>query len=154
GFAANVVGARQGVVALIAGCVVGVTLSAAASALGCNRYGIEQIDFTKSCFGQRGAKVILVFYVLNQIGWTGMILVMFGRGTHNVAHALGAPTSAWVTRVAVVAGILVAYVVVIRGVHLLNICNAIVTPGLLLATVLLFYVIFRDAGWHGIAARP
>jgi NCS1 family nucleobase:cation symporter-1 len=83
-----------------------------------------------------------------------MILVMFGRGVTNVAHAFGAPLSEWITRGAVVAGIVVAYIVVIRGVHVLNIFNSIVTPGLLLATGLLFYVIFRDAGWHGIAARP
>src|SRR5438128_1702034 len=68
GYAANVVGAVQGVVALIAGCIIGVTLSAAASALACNRYGLEQIDYTKSCFGQKGAKVILIFYVINQVG--------------------------------------------------------------------------------------
>jgi hypothetical protein len=52
GYAANVVGAAQGVVALIAGCVMGVTLSAAASALACNRYGLEQIDYTKSALGR------------------------------------------------------------------------------------------------------
>jgi NCS1 family nucleobase:cation symporter-1 len=153
GYAAKVVGATQGVVALIAGCVLGVTISAAASALACNRYGIEQIDFCKSCFGQTGAKLILIFYILNQIGWTGMVLVMFGRGLGNVVHAFGGPSSEWVTRAAVLAGLVVAYWVVIRGVHVLNVFNSIVTPGLLIATGLLFYVIFRDAGWHGIAAR-
>src|SRR6516162_5592161 len=106
GYAANVVGAVQGVVALVAGCVIGVTMSAAASALACNRYGIEQIDFTKSCFGQNGAKIILIFYVINQIGWTGTILVMFGRGVSNVvAQVGGGNASEWVTRVAVAAGL-------------------------------------------------
>jgi NCS1 family nucleobase:cation symporter-1 len=152
GYAANVVGAVQGVVALVAGCVLGVTLSAAASALACNRYGIEQIDFTKTCFGQNGAKIILIFYVINQIGWTGMILVMFGRGVTNVIGSLGGvAASEWITRIAVAAGLLVAYVVIIRGVHVLNVFNSIVTPGLILATVLLFYVIFRGSGWRHIA---
>jgi NCS1 family nucleobase:cation symporter-1 len=36
----------------------------------------------------------------------------------------------------------------------LNVFNSIVTPGLILATVLLFYVIFRGTGWQEIAARP
>ncbi len=105
GYAANVVGALQGVVTLIAGSIIGVTLSATASALACNRYGLEQIDFTKSCFGQKGAKVILVFYVINQVGWTGMILVMFGRGVANVVGALGGPNNEWLVRVAVTIGI-------------------------------------------------
>ena len=64
-------GAAQGTVALLAGCVMGVALSAAAAALACNRYGLEQLDYAKTCFGQRGARLVLVFYVVNQIGWTG-----------------------------------------------------------------------------------
>ncbi len=154
GYAANVVGAVQGVVALIAGCVLGVTLSAGASALACNRYGLEQIDYTKSCFGQKGAKVILIFYVINQIGWTGMILVMFGRGVANVATALGAAAGPWLVRVAVGAGVVAAYAIVVRGVHILNVFNAIVTPGLVLVTGLLFYVILRDGGWAAVVQRP
>jgi NCS1 family nucleobase:cation symporter-1 len=154
GYAANVVGAVQGVVALIAGCVIGVTLSAAASALACNRYGLEQIDFTKSCFGQNGAKVILIFYIINQVGWTGMILVMFGRGVANVAAALGAPAGPTLVRVAVAVGVVAAYAIVVRGVHILNVFNAVVTPGLILVTGLLFYVILRDGGWTAVVQRP
>ena len=153
GYAANVVGAAQGVVALIAGCVIGVTLSAAGSALACNRYGLEQIDFTKSCFGQRGAKLILVFYVINQVGWTGMILVMFGRGAGNVIGAFGGPGAEWVVRLAVGAGVAIAYLIVIRGVHVLNVLNSVVTPGLLAVTGLLFYVIFRHGGWAAVARQ-
>jgi NCS1 family nucleobase:cation symporter-1 len=153
GYAANVVGAAQGVVALIAGCVIGVTLSAAASALACNRYGLEQIDYTKSCFGQKGAKAILIFYVVNQVGWTGMILVMFARGVANVSGALGGPSGEWLVRIAVGVGIAVAYLIVVRGVHILNVFNSIVTPGLILAAGLLFYVIFRHGGWAAVAHR-
>ncbi|MBI2892879.1 MAG: cytosine permease [Deltaproteobacteria bacterium] len=152
GYAANVVGAVQGIVAIVAGCVIGVVLSAAASALACNRYGLEQIDFTKSCFGQRGAKAILVFYVINQIGWTGMILVMFGRGVSNVAGALGFDGGENLTRLAVLCGLAVAYWVIIRGVHVLNVFNKIVTPGLLIVTAFLFYAIFKGSSWHAITA--
>jgi NCS1 family nucleobase:cation symporter-1 len=153
GYAANVVGAVHGVVALVAGSVMGVTVSAAASGLACNRYGLEQIDYTKSCFGQKGAKLILVFYVVNQVGWTGMILVMFGRGVANLATALGAPSGAWLVRLAVGVGIVVAYAIVIRGVHILNVFNAVVTPGLVLVTGLLFFVILRHGGWATVAHR-
>jgi NCS1 family nucleobase:cation symporter-1 len=153
GYAANVVGALEGVVTLIAGCVIGVTLSAAGSALACNRYGLEQIDFTKSSFGQKGAKLILIFYLVNQVGWTGMILVMFGRGVANVSGALGGPNNEWLVRAAVAIGIIVAYAIVIRGVHILNVFNSIVTPALVIVAALLFYVIFRDGGWAAVAAK-
>ena len=154
GYAANVVGAVQGAVALTAGCVLGVTVAAAASALACNRYGLEQIDYAKSCFGQKGAKLILIFYVANQVGWTGTILVMFARGVANVSGALGGPSGPWLVRVAVAVGIAAAWAVVVRGVHVLNVLNAVVTPGLVLATALLFYVILRHGGWAAVVHAP
>ena len=158
GYAANVVGAVKGVVTLIAGCVIGVTASAASSALACNRYGLEQIDFTKSCFGQRGAKIILIFYIINQLGWTGYILVMFGHGVANVLGALAGSVAAaggeWVVRGAVLAGLLLSYILVARGLHVINVFNSVVTPGLFLLTGLLFYVIFRDASWSELKALP
>lgn len=154
GYAANVVGAVQGVVTLIAGCVLGVTAAAAASALACNRYGLEQIDYTKSCFGQRGAKIILIFYVINQLGWTGYILVMFGHGVANVLGALGAGGGEWVVRGAVLLGLLASYALVARGLHVINVFNSVVTPGLVLLTGLLFYVIFRSASWSELTALP
>lgn len=151
GYAANVVGAVQGVVTLIAGCVLGVTAAAAASALACNRYGLEQIDFTKTTFGQRGAKLILIFYVINQLGWTGYILVMFGHGVANVLGSVGIGGASsggeWVVRAAVLLGLFLSYYLVTRGLHVINVFNSIVTPGLILMTGLLFYVIFRNASW-------
>jgi NCS1 family nucleobase:cation symporter-1 len=154
GYAATVVGAAQGAVALLAGCVIGVAVSAAAAALACNRYGLEQLDYAKTCFGQRGARLILIFYVINQIGWTGMILVMFGRGVADVASALGAPFGAALVRPTVILGAAAAYAIVVRGVRVLDIFNRIVTPGLLLVTGLLFFVILRDGGGAALLARP
>ena len=148
GYSANVVGAVQGIVTIVAGCAVGVVFSAAASALACNRYGLEQIDYTKSCFGQRGARFILMFYLFNQIGWTGMILVMFGKGVANVSAGLGYNGGENLIRVAVVLGLVVGYWVINKGVHVLNVFNSVVFPGLLVVTAFLYYAIFRGTTWH------
>ena len=153
GYAANMVSAGQGIVALICGSVIGVTVSAAAAALGCNRYGLEQIDFTKISFGQRGAKAILAFYVINQVGWTGMILVMFARSANNVLAALGVPVSASTVSCLVLFGLVAAYLLVVAGVHTLNVFNTFVTPGLVLMTGLLFYVLWRDSSLSAWATR-
>lgn len=148
GYAANVVGAVQGAITLIAGCVVGVFLSSVACALGCNRYGLEQIDFTKSTFGQRGARLILVFYVINQIGWTGIILVMLGSGVKNVlAATVGIRGGELLVGGVVLAAMPVCYWLVVRGVHVLNVFNKVVTPGLLAVTCLLFYALFSRSDW-------
>lgn len=155
GYVANVVGAVQGTVAILCGCIVGVMVSTAGAGMASNRYGLEQIDYTKSIFGQRGAKLILIFYVINQIGWTGYILVMFGHGVNNVVGALGwGDWGEHGIRVAVFLGLVAAYVLVIRGVHLLNVFNAIITPFLLALIAFLFWVLFKDVGWTAIAAAP
>lgn len=158
GYSAQYVGAVQGMVTLIAGSVIGVTLSALAAALACNRYGLEQIDFTKSCFGQRGARVILIFYFINQVGWSGIILVM---SAHAVTHVFGAAPWLgfslpwWVVNLVTLIGVAASYAIVVRGVHILNVWNAIVTPGLVAVCGMLFYVIFAHHGWHELlAATP
>lgn len=146
GYAADVVGALQGVPALVAGSIIGVAISAVASALACNRYGIEQIDFTKSCFGQRGSKVILFFYVINQVGWTGIILVMMARAVRNILESAGWHTGPLLVSIVTLIGVIITYLIVVRGVHILNLWNTIITPLLVIVCIFLFYVIFSKFG--------
>jgi NCS1 family nucleobase:cation symporter-1 len=155
GYGANVVGAVQGMIALIAGSVIGVAVSAVAAALACNRYGLEQIDFTKTCFGQRGSKVILIFYVINQLGWTGIILVMMARASKNVLAATGMTPGAWTVPLVTLAGLIFTYAIVVYGVHILNLWNSIMTPCLVGICIFLFYVIFQKFGWSAlVSAAP
>jgi len=154
GYAAQLVGAVEGVVCLVAGNLIGVFLTTMPLALGCQRYGIEQMDFCKPAFGQRGTKILLVFYLINMIGWSGLILVMFGNGIRNVALALDFAPGDWIVGAGVALGLWLSYLVATRGVHLLNISNSIVTPGLGALIVFMFYMLFRDHGWEAIAAAP
>ena len=66
--------------ALIAGSVLGCFLTTMPLSLATQRYGVEQVDYCKTAFGQKGSRIILIFYLINQLGWTGLILVMFGNG--------------------------------------------------------------------------
>lgn len=169
GIVAQFVGAVQGVVCLIAGNVLGVFLVTMSLSLGSQRYGIEQIDFCKPAFGQRGAKIVLIFYVINMVGWSGLILVMFGNAIHNVAgelavplvEALGYDFTTWVVDyeslivgVGVSVGIWLTYLIVTRGVHLLNMSNKILTPGIFLLVGFMFYILFSRYGWTEIASAP
>ncbi len=154
GYAAQLVGAVEGVVCLIAGNVIGVFLTAMPLALGCQRYGIEQMDFCKPAFGQHGTKILLVFYLINMLGWSGLILVMFGNGIRNIILALGYHPPVWIVGAGVALGLLLSYLIVTRGVHLLNISNSIVAPGLAVLTVFMLYMLIHDYGWDVIAAAP
>ncbi|HSF01997.1 MAG TPA: hypothetical protein VLA62_03230, partial [Solirubrobacterales bacterium] len=154
GYAAELVGAVQGVVCLVAGNLLGVFLATMTLSLGCQRYGLEQIDFCKPAFGQRGARVILVFYLINMIGWSGLILVMFGNGIRNIAEALGYAPGGWIVGAGVAVGLGITYWIVTRGVHLLNVSNGIITPCLVVLIGFMVWMLFREHGWQAIASAP
>ncbi len=155
GYAAQLVGAVQGMVCLIAGNLIGVFLVSASLSAGCQRYGIEQIDFCKPAFGQNGARIVLVFYLLNMIGWSGLILVMFGNGIVNIVEALGYQSPDWLVGAGVALGIWLTYILTTRGVHLLSLFNSIITPALIVIIVFMFYMLISTHGWAEIlAAEP
>jgi NCS1 family nucleobase:cation symporter-1 len=154
-YAADLVGAVQGVICLVGGSLIGVFLASISLSLGCQRYGLEQIDFCKPAFGQQGAHVVLVFYLINMLGWSGLILVMFGNGIRNIALALDYHPGGWIVGVGAALGLALAWLVATRGVHLLNISNAIVSPALLALVAFMFFLLLRDHGWQAIvAAEP
>jgi NCS1 family nucleobase:cation symporter-1 len=154
GYAAQLVGAVEGAVCLIAGNLIGVFFATMPLALGCQRYGLEQIDFCKPAFGQRGARIVLVFYLINMIGWSGLILVMFGNGIRNVAEAIGFQPGGWIVSAGVLLALGLSYLICTRGVHLLKLANSIITPGLVVLVAFMFYLLLRSYGWERIAAAP
>jgi NCS1 family nucleobase:cation symporter-1 len=121
-------------------------------AMGCQRYGLEQIDFCKPAFGQNGAKIVLIFYVINMLGWSGLILAMFGNGIRNILEALGYTPGGWVVGAGVALGMWLTYLIVTRGVHLLKVANALITPGIGILVVFMFYVLFTEYGWETISS--
>jgi NCS1 family nucleobase:cation symporter-1 len=154
GFVAQLVGAVEGAVCLVAGNLIGIFLATMALSLGSQRYGVEQIDFCKPAFGQLGSRIVLVFYLINMVGWSGLILVMFGNGIRNVLEALGYEPGTWVVGFGVALGMGLSYLIVTRGVHLLNVSNAIITPALIALSVFMFGMLFYKYGWHTISTAP
>ena len=152
GYAAQLVGAVQGVVCLIFGNIIGVFLVSMPLSLGCQRYGMEQIDACKPSFGQNGARIVLIFYLLNMLGWSGLILVMFGNGIHNILVTLGYQPGEWLVGAGVGVGIWISYLITTRGIHLLNLFNSIMAPALIIIVVFMFYMLFTAHGWDAIAA--
>jgi len=151
-YVANLVGAVQGVVCLFAGSLIGIFLTAMPVGLGCHRYGLEQIDFCKPAFGQRGSRVVLIFFLINMLGWNGLILTLFGNGIRNIIHAMGYTPPGWVVGAGVALGLAISYAVVTRGVHWLNVSNSIITPGLGALIVFMIYMLIHEHGWSEIAA--
>ena len=153
-FVAELVGAVQGIVCLIAGNLIGIFITTMALGLGCQRYGIEQMDCCKPSFGQRGVKIPLLFYLINMIGWSGLLLVMFGNGIRNILKGLGYQPGDWIVGAGVALGLWLSYLIVTRGVHLLSLSNSIIAPGIAILIAFMFYTLFNDYGWEAIAAAP
>jgi NCS1 family nucleobase:cation symporter-1 len=154
GVTAQYVGAIQGMVCLIAGNLIGTFLASASLSAGCHRYGLEQVDFCKPAFGQYGARVVLIFYLLNMLGWSGLILVMFGNGIVNIVEAMGYAHGGWLAGAGVAFGIWLTYIITTRGVHLLSVFNSIVTIALIIVIVFMFYMLFSTHSWSEIVAAP
>ena len=155
GIVANYVGAVQGIVCLVAGNLIGTLLVSASLSAGCHRYGLEQIDFCKPAFGQNGARIVLIFYLINMLGWSGLILVMFGNGIVNIVNAMGYQSPQWLAGAGVALGIWITYIITTRGVHLLSRFNNIITPGLIVVVCFMFYMLVSAHGWDEIvAAKP
>ena len=151
-YAADLVGAVQGTVCLIAGNLIGAFLTVMPTALACHRYGLEQMDYCKTAFGQHGAHVVLIFYLVNMLGWSGLLLVMFGHGIFNVADAFKMHPAQWLVGAGVALGIWLSYLIAARGVHRLGVVNNWVTPALGLVVLYMLYMLFSTYGWDAIAA--
>ncbi len=152
GYMAQYVGAVQGLVCIIAGTVIGVFLTTMPLAIGCQKYGLEQMDCCTPSFGPKGIKLLLIFYLINMLGWSGLILVMFGNGLRNILGTLGYTPGNWIVGTGVALGLWLSYILVTHGVRWLNIATSIITPCLALVIALMFYMLFRDYGWAQIAA--
>jgi len=155
GYVAELVGAVEGLICLVAGNMIGVLLASLPLSFSCQENGLEQIDACRPAFGPRGMAVVLVLYLINMIGWSGLILVMFGNGIRNIVNAFGLEAGEWLVSAGVALGIGLSYMVVTRGVSMLNRFNGIITPGLIGLVVFLFYMLFSGYGWEAITqAEP
>ena len=150
-YAADFLGAVEGTVCLIAGNLIGVFLCTMPLSLGCQRYGLEQMDFCKTAFGQRGTHILIIFYLINMLGWSGLLLVMFGNGIFNLATAYGLEPGQWVVGAGVAFGIWVSYLIATHGVQRLGTVATWVTPSLGLVVLYMAYRLVSVHGWASIA---
>ena len=150
-YAADFLGAVEGTVCLIAGNLIGVFLCTMPLSLGCQRYGLEQMDFCKTAFGQRGTHILIIFYLINMLGWSGLLLVMFGNGLFNLATAFGWEPGQWIVSAGVALGIWISYLIATRGVHRLGVVATWVTPSLGFVILYMAYRLVSVHGWDSIS---
>lgn len=151
-YAADLVGAVEGTVCLIAGNLIGTFLCTMPLSLGCQRYGLEQMDFCKTAFGQHGSHILILFYLINMLGWSGLLLVMFGNGVFNIGAAFDLQPGSWVVGAGAALGLWLAYLIATHGVHRLGVVSTYVTFALGLVILYMTWSLFSAYGWETIAA--
>lgn len=159
GTTALFVGLRDGVAAIVIGNAIGVGIVALSSCQGTAKYGVEHYTLLRSVFGSNGVRAVaLVGLAVYGFGWTAVLGIMFGRATSNISNEILA-TSIGPTDIAVsllgLTALAASWVVLVRGPVSISWLNRLVGPGLVLVSVALLMLIFRDRAWGDIeAAAP
>jgi NCS1 family nucleobase:cation symporter-1 len=158
GTCALFVGTKAGAAAILAGNSVAVMFMALSTTVASNKYGVEQFTLLRTVFGSRGTLFPLAFGELLWIVWTGVLMAMLGRVGLNIVRGLGTVPHDWDTPLTImfgIAGLLFCWIVLSRGVKMIESLNRFVAPGLALILILIVVLILRELSLDQILAlRP
>lgn len=89
GFVAAYLGATQGVLAIIAGTLIGVFVVLLAALPAASRYGIEAVRSTRTIFGVRGSYLTVVLALTILIGWNAVLMISLSDASSAALAQLG-----------------------------------------------------------------
>lgn len=158
GTTALMVGAKQGIAAIVIGNLVGVSLMALAACVPTAKYGIDQVTAGRTVFGESGMRIIALLIILIVIGWTAVLSIMFGRATANVIQSMrdslvideNGPA---VTALAILA-LLITWLLLRRGARSVQGLNRIMAPGLILITGGMLVLLLTHRSFSSILDQP
>lgn len=153
------VGAWDGLLAIVIGNIIGVSIISVGVCLSTSKYGIEQFTLSRSVFGPLGVvALVCVFLAIYGVGWSSVLSIMFGRAMAEVANdAAGSgigPNDVGVSLFGLGA-IVASWLLLWRGPTAVKWLNRIVGPGKLALCALIFILLFGEKSWEVInAAKP
>lgn len=153
GYTANIMPAISGAIALMCGCVAGVTLTTLIL-LACQRYGCDFTDIAKPTLGQRGAKVALIFHMLSQICWCGLLMTMLGRSFCIILNLWEVPCGQVLTSIATAFALLCVWGLTFFRRNIIALLISACLPGLMTIALILTYVIFREVDFFDLIRIP
>ncbi|MGH3358314.1 MAG: purine-cytosine permease family protein [Nocardioidaceae bacterium] len=151
GSTALLVGFGDGILAMVIGNAIGVTIMLLASVVSSQRYGVEQYTILRSAFGFGGVTLmVFTIIVFTEIGWSSLLSVMFGRAVTQVSNeTMGTdfgPNGVVVSLFALLA-IVVAWAILARGPLTIRFFNRVVAPGLAILTIGMIGLLFVETSW-------
>jgi len=151
GTTALFVGVNDGIAAIIIGNAIGVGITALAACQGTAKYGVEHYTLLRSVFGATGVRIVaLIGVVVFGLGWTSVLGIMFGRATTNVSNEVFGTmigSTDLLVSLAALVSIVVSWVIIVRGPVSMTRLNRVVGPGLIIVSIVLLVMIFRERSW-------
>lgn len=143
GYTAREMDAYRGAIALVTGSVSSVVLMTLLM-VGCNRYGCDATDLSKTCLGQRGAKLMLLVHIICQLTWSALIFSMFAQGVRALLRTLDVNAGEDVVRLIVLVAGLAAWLLVSRRSRGIALLTTAATPGVLMLAAIVLSVVLRE----------
>lgn len=154
GTAALYLNAGMGMLAMMAGALIGQYLVTLATAPVSTKFGIETTVSTKPQLGVRGVYVGLLLMALNAVGWNTILMIFFGRAVASVLVIFGVVDDAARTPVSIVCsvvGLVAIAFLVSRGARSLSRTGPIIAGCIALLAIWLVYLLVRQYGVGAIA---
>ncbi|WP_193072265.1 MULTISPECIES: purine-cytosine permease family protein [unclassified Brevibacterium] len=151
GAVAYYVGAKEAVASIVIGYGISIIFVALAPCIPAVRYGIEQFVSLRSSFGTAGGRAImLALSALLAAAWAAVLAIMCGHAFANVSNELFgtdlAPDSLIVKLLGLLA-VIISWLILMRGPKSIETVNKVVSPGLVVVTLLMLVLIFTQIGW-------
>ncbi len=151
GAVAYYVGAKEAVASIVIGYGISIIFVALAPCVPSVRYGVEQFVSLRSSFGTAGSRVImLVLSALLAAAWAAVLAIMCGYAFANVCNALfgtDLATDGLVVKLLGLAAVVVSWIILTRGPTSIETVNRVVSPGLVVVTLIMLVLVFTQVGW-------
>lgn len=158
GAVAYYVGAKEAVASIVIGYGISIVFVALVPCIPAVRYGIEQFVSLRSSFGTAGGRAImLVLSAMLAAAWAAVLAIMCGHAFANVSNELfgtALESDGLIVKLLGLVAVVISWLILMRGPKSIETVNKIVSPGLVVVTLLMLVLIFTQVGWSELISLP
>lgn len=158
GFVAYYLNAPLGMIAMIAGCLVGMFFVALATVPVSIKYGIENIASSKPIFGEKGSIFAIFLQYASIVGWNCLLIILFGKAVSQVLIATGILQSSsqqLVTAISSIAALAISWISLRGGSSSVKNTSLVISLLVALTGILIMYKLISTVGISKIfTAKP
>ena len=147
GLTANLVDFKTAIIAAFAGNLIGVAIMLFAEITTTVKYGVDTYPTLVSFLGRNGMKILLIFFIVINIGWVAVLSAMFSNAVQNTFTAVTGQETGHVfyTVVAIIA-VFITWFMVFKGLKTIQWLNRVVVPCLAFTMIVMIWAIFNKYG--------